>query len=270
MRKPALVVSAAVALGVGLGLAQFSSPKGPPPVLVPSVVKTYPHDPAAYTQGLQYLGSGRLLESTGVVGQSGVRLVRLSDGRTEKRVATPNAQAFGEGATQLGDTIYHITWQHGQAYAFDRNLREIGRFKYTGEGWGLTHDGKSLIMSDGSDKLFWRDPKTFAVKRELRVTDEGKPVEKLNELEWVGGAVYANIWLTDRIAKIDPRTGRVTAWIDVSALSRQAATAAAKAGRPLNFDAVPNGIAYVPERGTLLLGGKLWPTLFEVKVEGVK
>ena len=146
----------------------------------------------------------------------------------------------------------------------------MGRYRYTGEGWGLTNDGKQLIMSNGSAALVWRDPKTFAVRRTVTVTDQGQPVRNLNELEYVQGSVYANVWLTDRIAKIDPATGKVTAWIDVSSLTREASTTATRAGRPLTFDDVPNGIAFVPERGTLLLTGKRWPNIFEVKLPGLK
>ncbi|WP_168733368.1 glutaminyl-peptide cyclotransferase [Deinococcus sp. Arct2-2] len=241
------------------------------PVLTPVVAARFPHDRAAFTQGLQYLGGGVLLESTGQVGESGVRRVDLKTGRVQASVATPLAQAFGEGSTVLGSVAYHITWQSGVAFAFDaQTLRETGRYRYTGEGWGLANDGKYLIMSSGSPVLVWRDPKTFAIKRSVTVTDQGQPVRNLNELEYVQGSVYANVWLTDRIAKIDPATGKVTAWIDVSNLTREASTAAARTGKPLTFDDVPNGIAFIPERGTLLLTGKRWPTMFEVKVPGLK
>ncbi|KEF33538.1 glutamine cyclotransferase [Deinococcus sp. RL] len=241
-----------------------------PPVLKPTVTARYPHDRGAFTQGLQYLGGGTLLESTGQVGESGVRRVNLRTGRVLLSVPTPIATAFGEGVTQLGDVVYHITWQTGVAFALDaETLREQGRYRYAGEGWGLTHDGRSLVMSDGSATLFWRDPRTFAITKTLRVTDRGQPVRNLNELEYVQGSIYANVWLTDRIARIDPRTGRVTAWLDVGELLEEASDRAEREGRPLTFDDVPNGIAYVPERGTLLLTGKRWPLLFEVKVPGV-
>ncbi|WP_019587008.1 glutaminyl-peptide cyclotransferase [Deinococcus apachensis] len=251
--------------------AQSGNPGAVTPILRPTVTARYPHDRAAFTQGLQYLGGGLLIESTGQVGESGVRRVDLKGGRVLARVPTPIASAFGEGVSVLNGVAYHITWQTGAAFAFDTaTLREIGRYRYTGEGWGLTQDGRSLIMSDGSSTLFWRDPKTFSVTRTVRVTDRGQPVRNLNELEYVQGSVYANIWLTDRIARIDPRSGNVTAWLDVGALTQEASATASRAGKPLTFDDVPNGIAYVPERGTLLLTGKRWPTIFEVKVPGVK
>lgn len=241
------------------------------PVLTPTVTARYPHDRAAFTEGLQYLGSGTLLESTGIEGQSGVRRVDLKTGKVLAKVATPIAGAFGEGVTALNGVAYHLTWEDGVAVTFDAaTLKETGRYRYSGEGWGLTTDGKALIMSNGSPTLVWRDPKTFRVKRSVQVTDGGQPVKNLNELEYVQGSVYANVWLTDRVARIDPQTGKVTAWIDVSALTREVSAAAAKAGHTLTFDDVPNGIAFVPERGTLLLTGKRWPTLFEVKLPGVK
>lgn len=243
------------------------------PVLRPAVVARYPHSVTAFTEGFQYLGGGLYLESTGSVpgsSGSGVRLMQLRTGNAVREVATPLAGAFGEGATLLRDVIYHVTWQDGAAFTFSRsNLRQVGQFRYSGEGWGLTNDGKQIIMSNGTPTLVWRDPRTFAVTRSVTVTASGQPVKNLNELEWVQGNIYANIWLTDRIARIDPLTGKVTAWIDVSALSQEVGESAKRAGRPLTFDDIPNGIAYNPQKGTLLLTGKRWPTIFEVKVEGI-
>lgn len=259
------VLTALASLPLTAALAQ------PTPVLRLTVTARYPHDRAAFTEGLQYLGNGLLAESTGLVGESGVRRVELKSGRVLAGVATPLASAFGEGVSVLGGVAYHLTWQSGLAYAFDAaTLREVGRYRYQGEGWGLTNDGKSLIMSDGSSTLFWRDPRTFAVTRTLRVTDAGQPVKNLNELEYVQGSIYANIWLTNRIARIDPKSGNVTAWLDVTPLMQEASEGAARGPQPLTFDDVPNGIAYVPERGTLLLTGKRWPTVYEVKVPGLK
>lgn len=269
---PALCL-AALSLAVVLPLTGDAGATltGGTPVLRPKVVARYPHDREAFTQGLQYLSSGTLAESTGQIGESGVRRVDLKSGRVLAQAATPVTTAFGEGVTVLNGVMYHLTWQTGIAFAFDAaTLREVGRYRYPGEGWGLTNDGRKLIMSDGSSTLFWRDPRTFAVTRTLRVTDGGQPVKNLNELEYVQGSVYANIWLTGRIARIDPKTGRVTAWIDVQDLMQEASQKAGADGRPLTFDDVPNGVAYVPERGTLLLTGKRWPLLFEVKVPGLK
>ncbi|MBB6015164.1 glutaminyl-peptide cyclotransferase [Deinococcus radiopugnans] len=276
--RAAFLLSLLGLLSLNSGLAQSTSPapsSAPaapttPPVLTPTVVNRYPHDRAAFTEGLQYLGDGTYIESTGLVGESGVRRVELKTGKVLGRIATPLPTAFGEGVTVLGGLAYHLTWQDGLAFAFDMTtMKEVGRYRYSGEGWGLTTNGRDLIMSNGTPTLVWRDPKTFAAKRSVTVTDGGQPVKNLNELEYVGGSVYANIWLTDRIARIDPQTGKVTAWIDVSALTREASAGAAKLGKPLTFDDIPNGIAYVPERGTLLLTGKRWGTVFEVKVPGL-
>lgn len=272
MRPPLLLpTAAAVALGAALLLPPARAALSPgTPVLRPTVTARYPHDRAAFTEGLEYLGGGLVLESTGQVGESGVRRTELKSGRVQMQVATPLATAFGEGVSALNGVAYHLTWQSGLAFALDAaTLREVGRYRYRGEGWGLTNDGRSLIMSDGSSTLFWRDPQTFAVTRTLRVTDRGQPVKNLNELEYVQGQIYANVWLTDRLARIDPRTGSVTAWLDVGALTQEASTSAARSAQPLTFDDVPNGVAYVPERGTLLLTGKRWPTVFEVRVPGL-
>ncbi|MFC4637422.1 glutaminyl-peptide cyclotransferase [Deinococcus hohokamensis] len=267
MRLSALLLLPAV-LMAGFSCAE----SGAVSVLRPVVTARYPHDRAAFTQGLQYLGQGVLLESTGQVGASGVRRVELKTGKVTQQVPTPLSTAFGEGVTLLDDVAYHLTWQNGVAFALDgRTLREVGRLRHSGEGWGLTHDGQQLIMSDGSSTLFWRNPKTFAVTRRLPVTDEqGQPVKNLNELEYVQGSVYANVWLTSRIARIDAKTGKVTAWIDVTGLAQEVSALAARRGQALTFDDVPNGIAFVPERGTLLLTGKRWPLMFEVKVPGLK
>lgn len=241
------------------------------PILTPVVYARYPHDRQAFTEGLQYLGNNQYVESTGIEGQSGVRRVSLKTGKVAAQVPTPIASAFGEGVSVLDGVLYHLTWQDGVAFAMDaETMQETGRYSYTGEGWGLTTDGKQLIMSNGSNTIVWRDPKSFKVTRSIAVTDQGQAVRNLNELEYVQGNLYANIWLTDRIARIDPQSGKVTAWISMTNLTREVSAAAARSGRPLTFNDVPNGIAYVPERGTLLLTGKNWPTMFEVRIPGVK
>lgn len=242
--------------------------------LKPVVVARYPHDTDAFTEGLQYLGKGTYIESTGDGpgdSASGVRRAELRTAKVVRQVPTPLSGAFGEGVTVLGDTAYHLTWQNGVAFALDATtLEEFRRFSYRTEGWGLTNDGKQLIMSDGSSTIVWRDPKTFNITRSIKVTDHGQAVTNLNELEYVQGNLYANVWLTDRVARIDPQSGQVTAWIDLSALAKEASTAASKRGQPFTVDDVANGIAFVPERGTLLLTGKRWPVLFEVRLPGVK
>ncbi|AAF09704.1 glutaminyl-peptide cyclotransferase [Deinococcus radiodurans] len=283
-RSPALSLSTFALLALAalpLALSSAPTPTRAPaakvssartPVLRPVVAARYPHDRAAFTQGLQYLGGGHYLESTGQVGESDLRVSELRGAKVlwSTPLAQALPQAFGEGSTQLGSTVYQLTWQDGVALTYDaRTFKETGRHRYQGEGWGLTSDGKSLIMSNGTSTLVWRDPKTFAAQRSVQVTDQGQPVRNLNELEYVQGSVYANVWLTDRIARIHPQTGKVLTWIDVSDLTREVSAAATKQGQALTFDDVPNGIAFIPERGTLLLTGKRWPTLFEVKVPGL-
>ncbi|MFC4454895.1 glutaminyl-peptide cyclotransferase [Deinococcus sonorensis] len=236
------------------------------PVFRPTVIARTPHDPAAFTEGFELSGDV-LYESTGLEQQSEVRRTSLSTGRVLQRRSPPVSSVFGEGLTVLGGQLYQLTWKDGLAFVYDAaSLRETGRFKYDGEGWGLTNDGQTLIMSNGSSALTFRDPRTFEVRRSLNVTDNGMPVTRLNELEYAGGSIWANVWLTNRIARIDPKSGRVTAWLDVSELSREAVSVSAKAGRTLSFDDVPNGIAYNRAAGTLLLTGKRWPTVFEVRV----
>lgn len=234
--------------------------------LQPKIVARYPHDTGAFTEGLQLVG-GVLYESTGLEQESSLRRVNLPSGRVEQKRSPAVAGVFAEGLTVLGKVAYQLTWQDGLAFMYDvSTLKSIGQQRYSGEGWGLTNDGKNLIMSDGSSTLTWRDPATFAPIRTVKVMAGTQAVSNLNELEYVGGQVYANVWLTNRIARIDPATGKVTAWLDLGALSREVQTLAATQGRPLGFDDVANGIAYNPARGTFLLTGKRWPLVFEVKL----
>jgi glutaminyl-peptide cyclotransferase len=239
------------------------------PVYRPVVVARLPHDFSAFTEGLELVGNV-LYEGTGLEGQSGVRRVNVSTGQVLGTRTPPVPNVFGEGVSVLDGQLYELTWKSGLAFVYDAtSLKETGRLKYSGEGWGLTNDGTQLIMSSGSSTLQFRDPKTFEVTRSLKVTANGAAVERLNELEYAGGWIWANIWLTNRLARIDPRSGAVTAWLDLSELSREAAEDTIKAGRTPGFDDVPNGIAYNRAKGTLLLTGKRWPTVYEVKVPGL-
>jgi glutamine cyclotransferase len=220
------------------------------------VVRTYPHDPKAFTQGLVYY-DGYLYEGTGLEGQSSLRKVELRTGRVVqiKKLAP---ELFGEGITILQDKIYQLTWRNGICFVYERDsFHNITQFSYPGEGWGLTHDGKHLIMSDGSDTLTFRDPDTFTVVKRLRVKAEGVPVRNLNELEYVEGEIYANVWQTDLIARISPRTGEVVGWIDLSGLLSE---------REARNADVLNGIAYDPKGKRLFVTGKLWPKLFEIEI----
>jgi glutamine cyclotransferase len=217
----------------------------------------FPHDPGAFTEGLFYL-HGELYESTGIPGQSNIRRVRLQDGAVLQS-QTIASNLFGEGIVNWGAEIISLTWQDKTGFRWDRKtLKAKQTFHYTGEGWALTQDGAHLIMSDGTAVLRFRDPVTFKEVRHIEVTADGRPVANLNELEWVKGEILANIWQTKLIARIDPKTGKVKAWTDLSALPESHGT-----GNP---DAVPNGIAYDAEHDRLFVTGKDWPHLYEVRL----
>jgi glutamine cyclotransferase len=221
------------------------------------VIATYPHDPRAFTQGLE-LHDGLLYESTGWYGRSDVRAVNPETGEVIRRVALP-ALAFGEGLTIVGDRIWQLTWQEGYAFLRDRaTLAELARIPYSGEAWGLCHDAGAgrLVMSDGTAQLTFRDPATFEVVGSVTVTRDGVPLRRVNELEWVDGQVWANVWPTDEIVRIDPGTGAVGAVVDASGLLPEPERAAAD---------VLNGIAAVPGTDTFLITGKMWPRLFLVR-----
>lgn len=219
------------------------------------IVNAYPHDPRAFTQGLFFL-DGDLYESTGQVGRSTIRRVRIEDGRVLQSVSIPEHH-FGEGIVNWGDQIINITWQDGVGYRWDRRtLRRLGSWRYRGEGWGLTQNGRDIIMSDGTAELRFLDPTTLEERRRITVMDGSIPVPRLNELEWVNGEIFANVWFSPMIARIDPDTGRVTGWIDLTAL-------AAEAARWRNDD-VLNGIAYDAAGDRLFVTGKNWPRLYEI------
>ena len=235
--------------------APSPAPDAPPPVVTAQVVARYPHDPAAFTQGL-FVRDGRLYETTGLVGQSTLREVELATGKVHRQVDMP-AGVFGEGATDWGRQVYSITWRDGVAYRWDRrSLRQLGEFRYAGEGWGLTQDGRRLILSDGTPELRFLDPDTFAETGRVTVTLAGSPLPMLNELEWIDGAVWANVWHQNSLVRIDPATGRVTQVLDLTPLV-EAVTVS-------DPEAVPNGIAWDARAKRLLVTGKKWPALFEI------
>ncbi len=245
----------------GLSLLVGASAVAATPVQGVVVRHAYPHDPRAFTEGLFYL-NGELFESTGIPGQSDVRRVRLSDGMVLQSHAI-DAKLFGEGIVNWGAEIVSLTWQDHIGFRWDRKtLTPVKSFNYLGEGWALTQDGKHLIMSDGTAELRVLDPITFRELRRIKVTADGRPIDQLNELEWVKGEVLANIWQTKRIARIDPVTGHVKAWIDLSALPETQG-----GGNP---DAVANGIAYDREHDRLFVTGKYWPHLYEVSLKPLK
>jgi len=220
------------------------------------VVHTYPHDAQAFTQGLIYL-DGHLYESTGLEGHSSLRMEDLETGRILQFQDVP--KYFGEGLTDWGSTLIQLTWQDHTALVYDRfSFKLLRTLPYTGEGWGLTEDGKSIILSDGTATLRFLNPTSFKVQRRVTVTDHGKPIDQLNELEYVHGQIYANIWHTDRIARISPATGKVLGFINLAGLLPDSERSSP--------EAVLNGIAYDPEHDRLFVTGKLWPKIFEIKV----
>lgn len=236
--------------------AQVSPPaaEAAPERLAVKVVSIRPHDPAAYTQGL-LLHGGALFESTGLYGSSTLREVDPQTGEIKRQVRLP-PDSFGEGLALVGERLIQLTWQEGRAFVYNvADFKPAGELRYGGEGWGLCWDGRRLVMTDGSDRLTFRDPATLAVLGEVRVTLAGQPVYRLNELECVDGAVYANVWQTDEILRIDPGSGKVTAVADASGLLTPAERRNAE---------VLNGIAWDPARKTFLITGKLWPKVFEV------
>jgi glutaminyl-peptide cyclotransferase len=228
------------------------------PILGVKVVRTYPHDPHAFTQGLEYYG-GSLYESTGIAGQSTLRKVALETGQVIQKITLPS-QYFAEGLTIFHGKIYQLTWLSKKGFIYDLpSFRQIGEFPYDTEGWGLTHDDRSLIMSDGTNKIRYIDPVSFGVTRTLEVYAGGEGVVNLNELEYVNGEIFANIWHSPRIARIDARSGQVVAWIDLTSIVSNAQH---------GDEAVLNGIAYDKGGDRLFVTGKNWSKLFEIKVEG--
>lgn len=225
------------------------------PLLMYDVVTSYPHDREAFTQGLIYR-DGFLYESTGLNGRSSLRKVRLETGEVVQRRSVAR-RYFAEGMTAWHERLLQLTWETNVGFIYDaKTFAPISRFTYQGEGWGLTHDGTRLIMSDGTSALRFLDPETQRETGRVTVKDGTRPIEHLNELEFVNGEIYANVWLTDRIAVIAPSTGRVTAWLDLAGIR-----GAARQGED-----VLNGIAYDTAGDRLFVTGKLWSRLFEVRV----
>ncbi len=222
------------------------------------IVGSYAHDPAAFTQGLIF-ENGVMFESTGLYGQSTVRRVALSSGQVEQMAALPEG-LFGEGLTLWRDKLVQLTWRSGIGIAYDVDtFRPVHSFRYPGEGWGLTHDGHQLIMSDGTAQLRFLDPETYQEKRRVEVVDGAQPIDNLNELEFVSNQVWANIWQQDRIARISPVDGRVLGWLDFSSLAAEVRAQAPSAG-------VLNGIAFDAESGRTFITGKNWPRIYEISV----
>ena len=250
----ALVATATIALVASLVTGR---PRDESPSLYSyRVVARYPHDPNAFCQGLVF-HNGLLYESTGKHGESNVRCVNLETGEV-KRQYQMQTKYFGEGLAFAQNRLVQLTWKSGIGFIYDiEKLQPTGSFRYRNEGWGLTFDGEHLVMSDGSDQLRFLNPESFKVVRTIRVSDRGKRVDRLNELEYVKGDIFANVWLSDYIARISPKTGRVLGWVDLRGLLKLRR----------DRDAVLNGIAYDSAKDRLFVTGKNWPELFELELE---
>ncbi len=221
------------------------------------IKNSWPHDRRAYTQGLIFF-EGLLWESTGQYGASSLRKVELKTGKVIKQISVP-ANYFAEGMTVFQNKVFQLTWQEHKGFIYDpATFQKQGEFNYTGEGWGLTHDGESLIMSDGTDRIRFLDPSTLTTTRTISVTERDEPIDQLNELEYIDGEIYANIYQTDRIARISPKTGKILGWIDLTGLL---STKDRTGGED-----VLNGIAYDEAGKRLFVTGKLWPKLFEIEI----
>lgn len=229
----------------------------PPPVVKPELVRAYPHDTTAFTEGL-LIADGAMYESTGREGQSVIRQVDLATGRTLKSATVPDG-LFGEGIVAWGRELRSVTWHGGRGFRWSRPaLKRTGEWRYDGEGWAMTDDGHQIILSDGSPRLRFLDPATMAVARTLDVTVDGRPLRNLNELEYIDGQIWANVWMTGYIVRIDPRSGVVVGVIDLGDLI-------ARIGLT-DRDSVANGIAYDRAKHRIFVTGKNWPELFEIRL----
>ncbi len=221
------------------------------------IVRTFPHDPTAFTQGLAYR-DGFLYEGTGLNGRSSLRKVRLETGEVVQRIDLP-PEFFGEGIVLLKNEVVQLTWRSQTGFVYDvSDFRLLRRFSYSGEGWGLATNGHEIFMSDGTPEIRVLDGSTLAEKRRFTVHDGDTPIEQLNELEFVDGEIFANVWQTDRIARISPQSGEVVGWIDLEGLLSPIYR--------LESGAVLNGIAYDSNRKRLFVTGKLWPRVFEIRL----
>lgn len=227
------------------------------PVFTYKVVAKYPHSTHSYTEGFLYL-NGNFYEGTGLKGHSEILVTDPATGQVQQHVEIP-PQYFGEGIVNWGPNLLEWTWQSHTGFVIDRfSLRTLHEFHYTGEGWGMTRTDRQIITSDGTSTLRFRNPETFAEQRHILVTDEGRPVDQLNELEYIRGVIYANVWNSDRIARISPKDGRVLSWIDCSGIL--------PADQRVDSESVLNGIAYDAQHDRIFITGKQWPTIFEIKV----
>ena len=229
----------------------------PPPVEKPILVHSYPHDSTAFTEGL-LIADGALYESTGREGQSVIRQVDLTSGKTLRQATVPDG-LFGEGIVAWGPELRSVTWHGGRGFRWSRpGLKKLGEWKYAGEGWAMTDDGHQIILSDGTSRLRFLNPATMAVARTLDVTVNGRPLKYLNELEYIDGQIWANVWMTPYIVPIDPGSGEVTGGVDLSELVARAGVT--------DRDSVANGIAYDRAKHRIFVTGKNWPELYEIRL----
>ena len=241
------------------GCQPAPTPAGETPVRGYEVVHSYPHDRAAFTEGLFYL-DGFLYESTGLEGQSSIRKVRLETGEVVERLSLP-PQYFGEGIVNWKDRLIQLTYRTEVGFIYDlASFNALRQFQYKGEGWALTQDGKRIFMSDGTPEIRIWDPETLQETGRITVTDHGEPVKNVNELEWIKGEIWANVWTTDRLLRIDPASGKVNSWVDLAGLL-------ADSDRVPGETDVLNGIAYDSQGDRIFVTGKKWPKLFEIRVK---
>ena len=262
-------VAALAAISAVVGVTMFRSKSSEPAHLTDNkpapaqrvtyeVVASYPHDPKAFLQGLVWHDGG-FYESTGQYGESTLRRVEFPSGRVVKQVKL-DPDLFGEGLALVDSRLIQLTWTSKLGFVYDREtFQKIREFTYQTEGWGLTSDGKDLILSDGSDQLTYLEPQNFQTVRKLRVTRDGRPVTNINELEFIEGEIWANVWHQDVILRIDPATGQVTSFLDMKGLIRPEMVS--------NPEAVLNGIAYDPQGKRIFVSGKLWPLVFEIRLK---
>jgi glutamine cyclotransferase len=262
-RRAVSIALSTLVITESLGLAQAPATIPPSGSKAPrygyTVVRSYPHDPNAYTQGLEFR-DGVLYEGTGLKGKSAIRRVELESGKVlfEQRI---HPQYFGEGITLMAGKLFQLTWQDRVGFVYDpKTFKLIRNFSYFGEGWGLSHDSANLILSDGTSTLRFLEPTRFQERRKLKVTDAAVAINNLNELEWVRGEIWANVWQSDYIARISPKDGRVLGWINLQGLL------SAPYKKP-SAEAVLNGIAYDSQGDKLFVTGKLWPRLYEIKIK---
>ena len=255
--KPAALAQTAAPIAAAPTAAPTNAAISGAPSRKWSVLGSFPHDLGAFTEGLLW-HDGKLYESTGEYGTSSIRRVDLQSGQVEKKLDL-SSQLFGEGLAFAGGRFYQLTWQTKRGFVYDQNFKPLAQFSYGNEGWGLTFDGKSLVQSDGTDVLTWRDPKNFAAQKQLKVTWNGRALRDLNELEWIDGRIWANVWHTDNIVIINPASGKVESFVNLSGLL------------PLQErrgeEDVLNGIAYDGPNQRLLVTGKNWPKVFWLRVE---